>query len=63
MRASANFWASGALKGRNAFWQRLKTVEALTEVNLAVPSISPVAMRMFAPVTAAASRRTIGGAL
>jgi hypothetical protein len=33
--------ASAALKGRNGLWQRLKIVDALTEENLAMPSISP----------------------
>src|SRR5579859_2229659 len=49
LRASANLLASGALNGRNARWQRLKTVDALTEVNCALPWISPVAMRMLVP--------------
>lgn len=49
LRASANFRASAALNGRNARWHRLKIVDALTEVNLAVPSISPVAIKMLTP--------------
>ena len=41
--------ASAALNGLNARSHRLKTVDALTEVNWALPWTRPVAMRMLSP--------------